>query len=431
MIVKALLFLSAASIGLAFNAMAQAPAAQAGLAAADANQAKYQQLFDALWQTVNDNYFDPKMNGIDFVAVRERYRPLLASVSTDAQFLELGNKMIRELGTSHLDVIPPEGYWQRAAGAPQGVATQRLRRIGDERFYFAPAAGVAAEGLRPGDQILSPPPRMSGPLGATGVIKVKGCDGAERDVTVTYHAPLGSASYQQKSIIAGPGGRRVAYAKIEGFNDDILAFSDELIAEAVDTDGMILDVRNNSGGSITALYLANYFATGSRPTVSLVGRKVLSKLGRMPTPQDLASAPKSVGRYRFREVLPQLMKHGQLTFYSEGRGEKGYRKPVTVLVNSGTGSAAEGFALMMKELSSAKVVGRTTAGALIRGQEFKLPHGWQVTVPVFGLWGPNGESYIDRSVKPDVPVEWKRQDFCQSRDPDIAAAMESMFGSGK
>jgi C-terminal processing protease CtpA/Prc len=251
----------------------------------------------------------------------------------------------------------------------------------------------------------------------------------ERDVAVTYRAPQGSPSYQQKSIIAGPGGRRVAYAKIEGFNDDVIKFSDELIAEARDTDGMILDVRNNSGGSITALYLANYFATGSRPTVSLVGRQVISQLGRMPTAQDLAAAPKSVGRYRFRDVLPELMKHGQLTFYSEGHGEKGYRKPVTVLVNSGTGSAAEGFALMMKALTPAKVVGRRTAGALIRGQEFKLPHGWQVTVPVFGLWGPEGESYIDKAVEPDVPAKWTRQNFCESRDPDIAAAMETMFGS--
>jgi C-terminal processing protease CtpA/Prc len=125
------------------------------------------------------------------------------------------------------------------------------------------------------------------------------------------------------------------------------------------------------------------------------------------------------------------MKHGQLTFYSEGRGEKGYRKPVTVLVNAGTGSAAEGFALMMKGLSEAKVVGRKTAGSLIRGHEFKLPYGWQVTVPVFGLWGPQGESYIDRAVQPDVPVEWTRQDYCQSRDPDVEAAMKVMFASGK
>jgi carboxyl-terminal processing protease len=428
---KSLLFLSIASIGLVSSAVAQAPAVQAPSATADANRTNYQKLFEALWQTVNENFFDPKMNGVDFVAVRERYRPLFVDVSTDTQFLELGNKMIRELGTSHLDVIPPEGFWQRGAGGPRGVISQRLRRIADELYYFAPAAGVAAEGLRPGDQILSAAAKLSGPLGASEIIRVRGCDGAERNVAVTYRAPQGSPAYQQKSIIAGPAGRRVAYAKIEGFNDDVIDFSDKLIAESRDTDGMILDVRNNSGGSITALYLANYFAEGSRPTVSLVGRKVLSKLGRMPTAQDLAAAPKSTGKYRFREVLPQLMKHGQLTFYSEGRGDKGYRKPVTVLVNSGTGSAAEGFAFMMKGLSSAKVIGRKTAGALVRGQEFKLPYGWEVTVPVYGLWGPNGESYIDQAVRPDIPVEWTRQDYCESRDPDIAAAMTAMFGSGK
>jgi C-terminal processing protease CtpA/Prc len=98
-----------------------------------------------------------------------------------------------------------------------------------------------------------------------------------------------------------------------------------------------------------------------------------------------------------------------------------------VLINGRTGSAAEGFAWMMKRLASAPSVGRRTAGALIRGQEFPLPQGWQVTVPVFGLWGPEGESYIDAAVTPDVPVEWTREDYCAARDADVDAAMRIMF----
>jgi carboxyl-terminal processing protease len=424
---KRVLLLSAAlCASLGTMEATQAGTGAPSAAPAQADVRKYQQLFNALWTTVNKNFYDPKMNGVDFVAVRERYRPLFAAVSTDAQFLDLGNKMIRELGTSHLDVIPPAGYWESIAGPATGVISQRFRRNGNIISYEASATGLAAEGLRPGDELVSPPEQLNGPLGTSGTIRVRGCDGSEREVTVAYRAPQ-SLPFHQRSTISGPAGRKVAYARIERFNDDTIAFADDLIAGAGDTDGMIIDVRGNSGGSITALYLANYFATGSRPTVTLVGRKVLARLGRMPTAQDIAAAPKSVGRYRFRDVLPQLMKHGQLTFYSEGRGEKGYRKPVTVLVNGRTGSAAEGFAFMMKELTPAKVVGRPSAGALIRGQEFKLPFGWQVTVPVFGLWSPDGISYIDRKVVPDVPVEFTRQDRCSGRDADIDAAIKTMF----
>jgi carboxyl-terminal processing protease len=386
----------------------------------------YVRLFDALWTTVNENYFDPKMNGVDFVAVRERYRPQLATVKTDEAFLDLGNRMIRELKTSHLDVLPPPGFWERHPSSKLGRASSRLRRSPAGLFHYPGPTGAAGADLRPGDEVLSPPEALTGPLGSTGVLRVKGCDGREREAAVTYARAQGEP-YHQRSVISGPGGRRIAYAKILRFNDDTIGFADELMAGARDTDGMIIDVRDNSGGSITALYLANYFATGSQPTVTLVSRPVLARLGRRPTREDLRAAPRTIGKYRFRDVLPVLRKHGWATFYSEGRGAAGYRKPVTVLINAGTGSAAEGFAWMMKGLSPAKLVGRPTAGALIRGQEFPLPYGWEVTVPVFGLWGPEGQSFIDAPASPDVPVEWTRADFCANRDADVAAAMRAMF----
>ena len=420
----------ALGLGLAvFAGSGQAAAAAVAAQAPDrpARSSNYPRLFEALWSTVNENFYDPKMNGVDFVAVRERYRPLFAGVRTDEAFLELGNKMIRELKTSHLDVIPPAAFWERQASAGNGSASGKLRRSPDGLFYFAAAPGSENAAFRAGDQVLSPPEALTGPRGSPGAIRVRGCDGTEREVPVVYSPRAAADAYHQRSVIAGPDGRKVAYARILRFNDDTIAFADELIAASRDTDGMIIDVRGNSGGSITALHLANYFATGSQPTVTLVGRRVLARLGRMPTAEDLRSAPKSTGRYRFRDVLPVLQKNGWLTFYSEGRGLAGYRKPVTVLVNSGTGSAAEGFAWMMKALSDAKTVGRPTAGALLRGQEFKLPDGWEVTVPVFGLWGPQGESYADRAFTPDVPVEWTREDFCADRDADVHAAMKVMF----
>jgi carboxyl-terminal processing protease len=383
-----------------------------------------------LWETVNRQFFDPRMNGVDFAAVRERYRPLFAQVTSDAAFLELGNRMIRELGTSHLDVIPPPGHWERVAGPPRGLVSERFRIAPEGLFYFAAAPGVPAEGLRQGDQILSTPADLSGPPGGGGTIRVRGCDNVERAVPVTYAVPPKiTVPFHERSVISGPGGRKVAYARVGTFNDDTIGFADQLMAASKDTDGMIIDVRNNSGGSLSLLHLANYFVTGSGPAVSLVGRSVLARLGRMPTAQDIAGLPLVKGRYRLREVLPVLMDKGAVTFTFEGRGERGYTKPVTVLVNARSGSAAEGFAWVMQEGTRATIVGRKTAGSLLRGQQFPLPDGWKVTVPIFGLWAPDGRSFIDKAVTPDVEVQWTRQDFCANRDADIAAAMRAMFPS--
>lgn len=391
-----------------------------------APQADYVRLAEALWDTVNRNFFDPAMNGVDFAAVRQRYLPLFAKITSDAEFLDLGNRMIRELRTSHLDVIPPPGFWERQGHGPQGVASQRLRTSGGRVYHFASAPGVSADGLRAGDEILSPASEQVGPIGGAGNLRVRGCDGEERSIPVVYRKGQ-SAPYHERSEITGPGGQRVLYARIGRFNDDTIQFSDELMAAANGVDGIIIDVRNNSGGSITALYLANNFMSGSEPTVTMMGRAVLKRLGRRPTSGDIAEAPRVSGKYRARDVLAALRQSGSATFMSEGRGEQGFTRPVAVLVNARTGSAAEGFAWIMQGGTKAHIVGRATAGALLRGQEFELPSGWRVTVPVYGLWGAQGQSYIDRPVTPDVPTEWTKDDFCADEDPDMVAAMRAMF----
>src|SRR5437867_444708 len=64
-----------------------------------------QKTFDFVWKTINNNYFDPKFGGFDWVAIRNRYAPQVTSVKTDEELHELLDKMVQELGVSHLRVI--------------------------------------------------------------------------------------------------------------------------------------------------------------------------------------------------------------------------------------------------------------------------------------------------------------------------------------
>jgi len=99
---------------------------------------------------------------------------------------------------------------------------------------------------------------------------------------------------------------------------------------------------------------------------------------------------------------------------------------VIVLVGPNTGSAGEGFAWYMRNRTHARLIGRPTAGALLSGQEFDLGEGWRVTIPVHGLWGPDGTDYADRAVPPHQTVGWTREDYCSGHDPDIAVAMRAL-----
>ena len=66
-------------------------------------------IFEAAWQTVNAEYFDPTFGGKDWQSIGDDYRQKLGSVQDDHTFwLQIMNPMLFELGVSHLLALPAE-----------------------------------------------------------------------------------------------------------------------------------------------------------------------------------------------------------------------------------------------------------------------------------------------------------------------------------
>jgi hypothetical protein len=42
------------------------------------------EVFEKVWQTIDEKYYDPKFNGVDWKAVREKYQPLIEMAASDA-----------------------------------------------------------------------------------------------------------------------------------------------------------------------------------------------------------------------------------------------------------------------------------------------------------------------------------------------------------
>jgi len=55
-----------------------------------------------VWETVNESHFDPTFGGIDWKAMRDRYRPQIVSSSGIEEFNRITNQMLFELRSSHL-----------------------------------------------------------------------------------------------------------------------------------------------------------------------------------------------------------------------------------------------------------------------------------------------------------------------------------------
>ncbi|MBU6297585.1 MAG: hypothetical protein KJS68_05010 [Alphaproteobacteria bacterium] len=391
---------------------------------------RYTKLFDALWSTVDDHFYDPWFRGVNWQAVGARYRRKLDGVTNDRRFEALATRMLDELGTSHLYVEPPSS--SNAAGVGIGV---RFRTIGSQILVSAldPLSNARVTGLRPGDRLLSPQSALYGEPGTTAMLKVQSCAGEFRTLDVKREGafwPPQHPGFEWHEVALSPH-RKVGYIKIDRFDDGAAELADRAMAELKDTSALIIDVRDNSGGNLSATRLASYFISGPpRVELALFSRAYLKMLGHPVTAADVAAAPKVTGAYTDKAIFAAVAAHhGGAVFMTEDMGDKRYAKPVVVLIGEDTGSAAEGFAWVMRDFTKATLVGRKTAGALLSAETFDLPDDWKVTVPVQGVWGPDGTDFRDRAASPNVTVNWTRDDLCSGRDPDIAEALRLLSSS--
>lgn len=391
--------------------------------AANAQGRDYAAVFDSLDQTVRANYYDPRFGGRDWSALSERYRVRLKEVETDADFQRLGQGLLNELGVSHVSLRPPG---QTPGSMGLGA---RWETIGDHAVILEidPASAARAAGLRPGDRILNPS-AIRGPREEPARLEVERCDGALETLAV----PRESAFWPPRqpsiswSVLRRGDGRSVGYIRADRFDDDAADLIDAAMVAASGADGLLIDIRNNSGGNASALRLLAYFAEPG-PGIALLSREFLTSLDRPVGAADLGTIHRVERAYTDEAVFQAVTAgEGAVMLMIEDIGELRYRKPVVILTGPETASAAEGFAWGAREQTRAVIVGRDSAGALLSSDRFDLPGGWSVTLPVHGTWGPDGRDYGDQAIRPHVRSTWSRESVCRNEDPDLAAGIAAL-----
>jgi len=112
--------------------------------------------FDTVWQTVHENHYDPTFGGVDWNEVYKRYRKQVADLDDNDQFIELANKMLKELKLSHYAVFDVEK--SSNSGSPlmsQGTIGLEIRIIDSKAIAKSvkPESPAFVAGLRQGYEI--------------------------------------------------------------------------------------------------------------------------------------------------------------------------------------------------------------------------------------------------------------------------------------
>ena len=192
---------------------------------------------------------------------------------------------------------------------------------------------------------------------------------------------------------------RIGYIRYSSFSSDVSDFSiDVVISRFQNTKGIILDLRNNGGGSI-----ANISQIASRFTE----KKFLA----------------------WREAQKGGPGRNEFTAFKENfiepKGDKKYLKPVIILTNRRCYSATTFFVATMLNLPNVKVIGDWTGGGGGAPTSTQLPNGWVVRYSGTITLTPNGFN-IENGMPPTIKQDISKSDEAAGIDSIIERALQEL-----
>jgi tricorn protease len=377
-------------------------------------RADFRGIFFDAWRLERDYFYDRKMVGVDWDAMRSRYLPLVERVSDRDELNDVIAQMVGELSTLHTFVQGGDGR-HPADNVDIGTLGAILRR--DEKaggfvvdhIYLhdpdlpneAPPFERPESRVREGEVIvgidgqntLSVADERAMLLGKAGtqvLLRVKSNAGESRDVLVTA-MKLGDESalryreweYTRRIKVETQSSGQIGYVHLRAMGpDDIDQWAREYYP-VFNRSGLIIDVRHNRGGNIDSWLLG----------------KLLRQAWFYWQPR--VGAPQWNMQYAFRGHI-------------------------VVLCDQGTASDGEAFTEGFRRFKMGKVIGTRTWGGEVwlTGSNFEADGGI-ATAAETGVYGPEGQWLIEgHGVDPDIIVDNLPHATYGGSDAQLQAAID-------
>ena len=401
------------ALTLGVASQAQMPEPSAPSAPAEGNRAETTlTAFDEVWQHVRDAFYDATLRRLDWTAIREQYRAL-ALAASDEERPAVINRMLDELAASHTRYYTPAdpAYYQLLdifAGSLRrdirrvfpdgqvtypsiGIFTQRLE---DKIFIRGLLDGfpAAKAGLLVGDELLSvdgmpyhPVQSLSSKVNQEVTLQVRrNLDGPPHDVVVVPEQIKPNEAFlkamRESARIMHVDGIALGYIHVWSYaGQQYQRLLEHEISAGVlkEAEALVLDLRDGWGGA-QAHYLDLFNAQG--PMVTMVDR------------------------------------HGKITVTNVK-----WRKPVAMLINSGTRSGKEILAYGFKKYGLGELIGTRTAGAVLAARAFLLSDGGLLILAVDDVF-VDGQRLEGVGVTPTIEVPFTME-YAQGKDPQLERAI--------
>jgi C-terminal processing protease CtpA/Prc len=368
-------------------------------------QDEFQQIFEETWAQVKENYYDENFHGIDWDKTKDRYEQFVSHLNNRGDLRILLNDMLGELNSSH------QGF--STNGADEAVSLQnvtmetgivfdnddpyKVKYVVKRSNADKKSVGVKNGDIlnkvndRPVDKNVDRNYYFTRPSIDREIKLTFSRGGQTFDVKIHPQSSLFTNLYDQwiddnQKRVDEKSKNRIAYACMKNMGTgELESFLIDMTKELNNKDGLILDLRYNTGGNVHDEVL-----------------KFLSQ--------------RSYLQWKYRE--------GSMTRQGNFSPSD---KPIVLLVNEQSLSDAEMTTQGFKQLKLGKIVGNETYHWIIFTSGAGMVDGSFVRLPGWGCYTLDGKDLEATGVAPDVKVVNTFEDKINGRDPQLDKAIEEVM----
>lgn len=392
------------------------------------------QSFDLVWNTINEKHFDKTFGGVNWQKTREIYEPKAQAAKSNDEFHAVLRQMLGELKLSHFSVFPLAAQNQSEVAVADGTLGAELKMIDGRAVIFrvSDSSPAASAGIKPGfavekiggkrtAEILAPLEKsmterkldermrqvyrertlQSMIDGKTGVaVQLELSDGSNRQRALSVipvedrgemSPALGNFPPQKVVFESKRLDGDIGYIRFNIWVIPQMAKIRQAVKEFASAKGIIFDVRGNPGG-----------VGGMAPGVAGLLMSEKLSLGSMTSRDNTQNFT----------VFPQA---------------NPFAGKVVILTDHGSASTSEVFAAGLQENGRAKIVGETTAGAVLPSYFVQLPTRAIFQYAVSDYKSPKNILIEGRGVIPDIAVKQSRQALLKGTDAQLEAAVKAVL----
>ena len=403
--------------------------------------------FEAAWSRIGETYYDPEMNGLDWVLLHDQLVDEAAKAKNNGELRVVLKQLLEPLGESHFAILPAEVYSQPTEpeqltstdqeGAPFHGSLGLKITVKDGQAIVRevdPQSDAYAKGLRVGSRIVTidntnitaqldqlgaeitdkralefHATRMINGLlqvesPSTTPLELESPEGEGTQLDLKPHAIEGTPQkmgmlpefltvYESKLM----ANNEIGFVRFTEWAPPIVERFTESVAEfntAGATKGLIIDLRENPGGvAALSMGVAGHFVKKRGESLGVMQDKTMTL---------------------------------NLKIFPRPRSQR-WEGPVVILIDGLSASTSEIFAAGLQDLNEATVIGSQSAGMALASMIEALPNGDRLQFVIWNLTRTNGERVEGAGVTPDIVIDSTPASFQNGQDPVIQAALDFLL----